>query len=82
MIAATDIDGIVSYVWTHHEGDMVLIVGHDNTVPDIIGEFGAVPPVDPIPADEYDKLFTLLAVAENAAVVITEYGDPSPPPDR
>jgi broad specificity phosphatase PhoE len=39
-----------------HRGDAILIVGHSDTVPQIIGKLGIKNP-PPIPAGEFDNLF-------------------------
>jgi broad specificity phosphatase PhoE len=43
-------------VRAEHGGDAVLVVGHSNTVPDILKAFGCAEPVT-IAAGEYDNLF-------------------------
>ena len=42
----------------------VLIVGHSNTVPETILEFGADPPLNPIPHDDYHHLYYLTIPAK------------------
>jgi len=41
-----------------HEGGSVLIVGHSNTVPELIRELGDID-VPPMADDEYDTLYVL-----------------------
>ncbi len=47
---------LVDLVLTQHRGGVVFIVGHSNTVPQIVEELGATP-IAPIDEDEYDNLF-------------------------
>ena len=63
-------------VLADHAGEVVVISGHTNTVPDIIEEFGA----DPVPAiaeNEYDNLYVVTVYRFNRAKVLhLNYGDP------
>jgi broad specificity phosphatase PhoE len=58
VVPAADTKGLVSRVMHEHEGGSVLIIGHSNTVPELIHEFGAID-VPPIADDEYDTLYVL-----------------------
>ena len=40
-----------------HKGKIVLVVGHSNTVPELIGNMGASKKVPPIDHDEYDNIY-------------------------
>ncbi|MFI5895083.1 phosphoglycerate mutase family protein [Actinoplanes sp. NPDC051513] len=63
-------------------GDVVLIAGHSNTVPEVIAELGvAAPPV--IGETEFDNLF-VVTVSDDAALLSLKYateirGAPCPP---
>jgi broad specificity phosphatase PhoE len=57
-VPATDIKGLVSRVMHEHEGGSVLIIGHSDTVPELIHELGDID-VPPIGDDEYDTLYLL-----------------------
>jgi broad specificity phosphatase PhoE len=61
-----------------HAGETVLVVGHSNTVPAIIGALGAKRPPDICDAT-YDDLF-IVTIAQDgkARVVHSRYGAPSP----
>jgi 2,3-bisphosphoglycerate-dependent phosphoglycerate mutase len=76
VVDASDVEGLVDQVLADHAGEVVMIAGHSDTVPDIIEEFGA----DPIPAiaeNEYDNLYVVTVYRFNrAAVVHLNYGDP------
>jgi broad specificity phosphatase PhoE len=58
VVPAADTKGLASRVMHEHEGDSVLIVGHSNTVPELIHELGDID-VPPIGDDEYDTLYVL-----------------------
>jgi len=58
VVPAADLKGLVSRVMHEHDGDTVLIVGHSNTVPQLIHELGDID-VPPIGDDEYDTLYVL-----------------------
>jgi broad specificity phosphatase PhoE len=55
---ARDTGALVQKIKTAHAGDVVLIVGHSNTVPDIIKALGG--PDVKVGDDEYDNLFVLV----------------------
>jgi broad specificity phosphatase PhoE len=58
VVPAADTKGLVSRVMHEHDGDTVLIVGHSNTVPQLIHELGDID-VPAIGDDEYDTLYVL-----------------------
>lgn len=61
-----------------HAGSVVLVVGHSNTVPAIIGALGAPQPPS-ICDSEYDNLYIVTVPPSGAAHVIrARYGEPSP----
>jgi broad specificity phosphatase PhoE len=55
---ANDIEGLVEEVLREHRGKQVLIVGHSNTVPAIVGRL-AGRDVPPMPDDQYDALYVV-----------------------
>jgi broad specificity phosphatase PhoE len=60
---------LVARLKMDHPNDIVLIVGHSNSVPEIIKAFGG-PPVT-IADDEYDKLF--IVVPATGAMTVIRY---------
>ena len=68
---------LVDRVLSDHRGQTVVIVGHSNTVPELIEAFGA-PPVPAIPETEYDNLFVVRVPRFLGAptVVRATYGAP------
>lgn len=51
-----------------HRGETVLVVGHSNTVPDIVAGLGAAKPA-PISENEFDRLFVVRVPPSGAATV-------------
>ena len=61
-----------------HAGEVVLVVGHSNTIPAIIAALGAPQPAAICDA-EYDGLYVVTVPASGAARVIRgRYGEPTP----
>lgn len=55
---ASDTAGVVAKIKAGHAGDIVLVVGHSNTVPAILKAFGG--PDVTIGDNEYDNLFIIV----------------------
>lgn len=56
---AQDFSGIADLVRTKHIGHKVLIVGHSNTVLELLEAFGAQRPLTALSDDDYDFFFEL-----------------------
>jgi broad specificity phosphatase PhoE len=56
-MAASDVANLVNTIRSNHNGQKVLVVGHSNTVPQIIVDFGG--PLVTIGSNEYDNLYVL-----------------------
>ena len=75
-VSASDVAGLVDQVLADHSGEVVLIAGHSNTVPDIVVEFGA-DPISLIAENEFDNLFVVTVYRfRTAKVVHLNYGEP------
>jgi hypothetical protein len=62
-----------------HAGGTVLVVGHSNTIPAIVGALGAPRPRD-LCDSEYDQLFVvILGDTGPPRLVRSRYGAASPP---
>ena len=74
---ATDLK---DHILTHHGGQTVLVVGHSDTVPQLIALLGG--PSLPIIDDcEFDNLFVLVRhSATSASVTKLKYGEPTTAP--
>ena len=64
-------------ILSNHAGQTVLVIGHSDTVPDIINRLGAgSPPV--IDDSEFDNLFVVKVFSQvGASVTRLKYGNPS-----
>lgn len=79
VIASKDVNGLVAKLRSGSAPGSApgpaLVVGHSNTVPEIINCLGAgaVPPiaVPPIKESEFDRLFMVTLTGPNQAVVVT-----------
>jgi len=74
----TAVDSLVHRIKTTDRGMVVLVVGHNNTVPAIVqGLSGQA--VDPIPENVFDRLYRVELPEDGAAVVtLLSYGTPTP----
>jgi broad specificity phosphatase PhoE len=64
----SDVDAFVGFLRTEHPGDIVLLVGHSNTIPALLKTLGN--PVEiKIPVTEFDNLFVLTSKAEGQPTV-------------
>ena len=52
-----DTEAIMEYIVREHKGKIILVVGHSNTLPALIGNMGASKKVPPIADDEYDNIY-------------------------
>ena len=80
-IPANDVTALVNHILANHRGHTVLVVGHSNTVPQIISMVGG--PLLPDLADnEFDNLFVVDVCQcgwwRRAKVVNLQYGAASP----
>jgi broad specificity phosphatase PhoE len=65
----SDVDAFVDILRTEHRGDIVLLVGHANTVPALLKALGY--PVEiKIPETEFDNLFVLTPKADGPPTVL------------
>jgi len=75
LVDAMDIEGIVDQVLSDYSGEIVLIVGHSNTIPQIIEEFGGEP-IPPIGEGEFDNMFIVTVITLGKVNVVNlKYGD-------
>ncbi|MFN8667711.1 MAG: phosphoglycerate mutase family protein [Gemmatimonadaceae bacterium] len=76
---AEHVQGIATAITSRFAGRTVLVVGHSNTVPAIVGALGG-PKLPDLCDDMYDDLFTVVVSAEGKArLVHAKYGTPSTP---
>lgn len=67
------LEGIVR----EHKGKIILIVGHSNTIPDLIAELGASKKVPPIAENEYDNIYIIsIPWFGKTKTIRLRYGEP------
>ena len=77
QVDAGDIDGLINQLWRDHTGQVVLIAGHNNTVPMIIEKLGGGR-IAPIAEDKFDNLFMVaIPWIGRVKTVHLKYGNPS-----
>lgn len=79
VAASSDVASLVSTIRTNHYGQKVLVVGHSNTVPQVIAQFGG--PVVTIGSNEYDNLYVLTLCRcrwKGVGLTNLQYGAASP----
>ena len=54
---AADTEAIMEYILKEHKGKIILVVGHSNTLPALIGNMGASKKVPEIAENEYDNIY-------------------------
>lgn len=67
---------LAALIKSTYAGKAVAIVGHSNTVPQIISALGATPPAEiasGIPDDQFDNLYMMLISADSAGVTALTY---------
>ena len=76
--AAQHAQEVARTILAKHPGEVVLVVGHSNTIPAIVAALGAAQP-PPICDSEYDGLYVVTVPASGLARVIrARYGEPTP----
>jgi broad specificity phosphatase PhoE len=77
VIAAKDVDVLVSRLRSLGEDETVLVVGHANTAPQVVEKLGGGS-VPPLGENEYDRLTVVYTGAGgNARVLTLRYGKPA-----
>ncbi|MCH7474627.1 MAG: hypothetical protein IIA27_08125 [Gemmatimonadetes bacterium] len=72
------VDDIAATIRRDHAGDVVLVVGHSNTIPGVVNALGAGP-FENLTEEEYDDLFVVTLTADGgASVVRLRYGRETP----
>ena len=82
-LAATVVDAkntaeLVKHIRAQHNGEVVFVAGHNNTVPEIIAALGG-PQLPIIPETEFDNLYVVTIYRVGKAKVLKmKYGSPMP----
>jgi len=82
--SSIDVSGLVEEILSDHNGDVVLVAGHSNTVPGIAQKLGAdITATQPVNNNDYDNLFVVTrkdaAGTIVANIVNLQYGDTTSP---
>jgi len=80
VYSANDVAALVTSIFADHRGEKVLVVGHSNTVPDIIEAAGG-PAFPDIDGGEFDNLFVLTVCRcgwRRVTLLNLQYGAASP----
>ena len=56
---AADTETVLQTILKQHKGKIILVVGHSDTVPELIANLGASKKVPPIAEDEYDNIYII-----------------------
>ena len=77
---ANDTEAIMDYIVREHKGKIILVVGHSNTVPALIGNMGASKRVPAIAEDEYDNIYIVtIPWFGKTKTIRLRYGEPYVP---
>ncbi len=78
---ANDTEAIMDEIVRRHKGEIILVVGHRNTIPELIGNMGASKKVPPIAEDEYDNIYIVsIPWFGKTKTIRLRYGEPFRPP--
>lgn len=74
---AGDTEAIMEKIVREHKGKIILVVGHSNTIPLLIGNMGASKKVPPIAEDEYDNIYIVsIPWFGKTKTIRLRYGEP------
>lgn len=74
-----DNDAVLQDILTKHKGEIILVVGHSNTLPNLIADLGASKRVPPIEENEYDNLYLVsIPWFGKTKTIRLRYGEPFP----
>ncbi|MCP4299936.1 MAG: histidine phosphatase family protein [Gammaproteobacteria bacterium] len=74
---ASDTEAIIESLVRKYKGKIVLVVGHSDTVPEMIANMGASKNVPPIAEDEYDNIYLVtIPWFGKTKTIRLRYGEP------
>lgn len=74
---AADTEVIMEQIVREHKGKIILVVGHSNTVPALIGNMGASKKVPEIAENEYDNIYIVsIPWFGKTKTIRLRYGEP------
>jgi 2,3-bisphosphoglycerate-dependent phosphoglycerate mutase len=72
-----DLEAFLEGIVDKHKGRIILVVGHSNTIPEMIAELGASKKVPPIAEDEYDNVYIIsIPWFGKTKTIRLRYGEP------
>ncbi len=72
-----DTETVLTEILKAHKGQIILLVGHSNTVPELIGNLGASKKVPPIERGEFDNIYIIsIPWFGKTKTIRLRYGDP------
>ncbi len=73
----SDTEAVLERILKEHKGKIILVVGHSNTVPEMIGNMGASKKVPPIAENEYDNIYLVsIPWFGKTKTIRLRYGEP------
>ena len=77
---ASDTEAIIQSIVKEYKGKIVLVVGHSNTVPEMIANMGASKNAPPIAENEYDNIYLVtIPWFGKTKTIRLRYGEPYVP---
>ncbi len=77
MYDPADNEAVLATILKNHKGEIILIVGHSNTIPTLIADLGASKKVPPIAENEYDNIYIVsIPWFGKTKTIRLRYGDP------
>ncbi|MDH3304501.1 MAG: histidine phosphatase family protein [Gammaproteobacteria bacterium] len=77
MYDASDTEAIIEAIVKEYKGKIILVVGHSNTVPEMIANMGASKNVPEIAEDEYDNIYIVtIPWFGKTKTIRLRYGEP------
>jgi broad specificity phosphatase PhoE len=74
---AADTEAIMEHIVSAHKGKIILVVGHSNTLPALIGNMGASKKVPKIDENEYDNIYIVsIPWFGKTKTIRLRYGEP------
>lgn len=70
----SDPAALVATVLRNHKDGSVVIVGHSNTVLELVEAFGVKRPIPALNDDDYNYLFSITVNGDSTSMVMSQYG--------
>jgi broad specificity phosphatase PhoE len=77
---AEDTEDVLETILKRHKGKIILVVGHSDTLPELIANLGASKKVPPIAENEYDNIYVIsIPWFGKTKTIRLRYGEPYQP---